>query len=53
MNALTKEISNWLNISLEKAEKVQYQMEVNGVDFSRSSERTLKREAKSALSELV
>jgi hypothetical protein len=52
MNKLTHEIAAWLNISVEKAVDVQYKMECNDVDFSRSSERTLKREAKSALADL-
>lgn len=53
MNKLTHEIAAWLNVTLEVAAEVQYKMECYGIDFSNSSERTLKREAKSAYADLV
>jgi hypothetical protein len=53
MNKLTHEIAAWLNVTLEVAAEVQYKMECYGIDFSGSSERVLKREAKSAYADLV
>ena len=53
MNKLTHEIAAWLNVTLEVAAEVQYKMECYGIDFSGSSERVLKREAKSAYADIM
>ena len=48
MNALTKEIAQWLKISIDDAIKVQDEMGAMGADFSEMSTRSLKRMAKEA-----
>jgi hypothetical protein len=53
MNKLTQEIAAWLDVTLEVAAEVQYRMECYGIDFSGSSERVLKREAKSAYADIM
>jgi len=49
MNKLTHDLAAWLKISLQLAVQVQAEMGAAGVDFSGSSNGTLKREAKLAL----
>lgn len=49
MNALTKQIANWLNIDLATAVRVQDEMMCMGISFSNSSARQLKAAAKDAL----
>jgi hypothetical protein len=53
MNQATKNISALLNITLEEAQKVQDQMERNGVDFSEVSTRTFNKEARLAAQEIA
>jgi hypothetical protein len=53
MNKLTQEIAAWLNVTLEVAAEVQYRMECYDIDFSGSSERVLKREAKAAYADIM
>lgn len=50
MNYYTREIAKILNVSLEVAEQVQYEMECNDFDFSEATDRAFKREAKLAYS---
>lgn len=52
MNMYTREIAKILNISLEVAVKVQYEMECNGIDYSECSNAQFKREAKLAYNTL-
>jgi hypothetical protein len=53
MNKLTQEIAAWLDVTLEVAAEVQYRMECYDIDFSGSSERVLKREAKAAYADIM
>lgn len=46
MNIYTRQIAALLNIDVETAVKVQYEMECNGFDFSEATDRQFKREAK-------
>ena len=45
MNIYTRQIAELLSISLEDAERVQYEMECNDFDFSEATYRQIKREA--------
>ena len=45
MNIYTRQIAEFLSISLEDAVQVQYEMECNDFDFSEASDRAFKREA--------
>ena len=45
MNIHTRDIATLLSISLEDAERVQYEMECNDFDFSEATYRQIKREA--------
>ncbi len=49
MNALTRDIMKWLNISLELALDVQYKMMETGISFGSNSTRELKQCAKECL----
>lgn len=50
MNIYTREIAKILNVSLEVAEQVQYEMECNDFDFSEATDREFKEEATFAYS---
>ena len=45
MNIHTRDIATLLSISLEDAERVQYEMECNDFDFSEATDSQFKREA--------
>lgn len=52
MNMYTKLIMEWLHVDVATAMKIQDRMGCNGVDFSESSDRILKKAAKEAYAEL-
>ena len=47
MNIYTRQIATLLNIDLDTALRVQYEMECNDFDFREATDRQFKREAKS------
>ena len=53
MNCYTRQIVALLNISLEKAETVQYEMDCSGIDYSECSTRKFNNEASLAYFRLV
>jgi hypothetical protein len=52
MNKYTRDIAALLDITLEQAKKVQFQMMVDGVNFSRCSTASFNKKAKLAAKEI-